>query len=149
MAVLERGQSQSGLIALASSIALVPFHNTPTVVHSLSSASCRSDINFLDTILPHVSDVQVSVGSIEAEPPGIAEPIAPDLSADCRLLPDKGVIRRHRVRGSRLDVNPKNGSEQLREVLTPALRITGSAAVAESQVEKPIWTEHDLPPVVI
>src|SRR4051812_725156 len=112
MTVLKSGQGQSGLIALASSVALVPFHNSPAVVDSFSAATeCRSDINFLDVVLPHVSNVEVSIGPIEAEAPGIPEPVAPHLGTDGRLLPYKGVIRRHRVGGSRLNVDPQDGAE--------------------------------------
>ncbi len=82
------GQSAGGA-GVAARIAGVTFVEGPTVV---LAAVARGGlvIDLLDLTLADVPDEEIAGGAIEAEAPGIAQPIGPDLGARARLV-DKGV----------------------------------------------------------
>src|SRR5260370_3830908 len=87
------GASQSaGGAGVAARIAGVTLVEGPTVV---LAAVARGGlvIDLLDLTLADVPDEEIAGGAIEAEAPGIAQPIGPDLRARARLV-DEGIVGR-------------------------------------------------------
>src|SRR6266542_600358 len=106
--VSERGKLQSGAIAVGAAQTRRALHDAPSVVDA--GAICGNDVDFLETILSDVGDVQVSVLCIERVTPRVTETDRPDLPATAAVR--IRIRRRHRVRIDAIDVDAKELSEK-------------------------------------
>ena len=101
----------------------------------------RNEIDLLPRSPADVAEPEVARAPVEGEPPGIPEPVGPDLAtrSGCR---HERVVARDPValtRGRVGDVDAQNAPEQRAEVLG----IVPRAAVPESDVEHAVGTELD------
>src|SRR5262245_10778912 len=136
-AVVDDRQRQTARVAAGARwVALRALHPVPAVVLA-ARARGRLKVDLLARTLPDVADVQVAGLAVEAEPPGIAQPVGPDLGAAAGHA-DEGVGRRHGVGAGwsdRLDVEPQDLTEQAVRVLAVVVRIAATAAVAGADVQ--------------
>jgi hypothetical protein len=146
--VVVNGWSESGIGAArtASPSAGKPLGHFPTVVFPASGR--RLDIDLLTVALSHVADVEVSARSVETEPPGVSEPVRPDIPP-CVSLADKRVVGRYLVRGLSVHVDPQELAEQGPQVLAVVVRVVRVPAAAKPDVEVPVRSEGEHPPVVV
>ena len=87
--------------------------------------------------------------AVEAESPGIPQPVAPDLGRVRRCGPTKGLSAGMAYGAAVADVQSENGAEQIRQVLAPALRIAARSAVAQTEVEVAVGAEEQLAAVMV
>src|SRR5205823_12638976 len=97
---------------------------------------------------PHVADVEVAGRAVEAESPGVAEAVAPDLRPRAGLAHER-IVRRHRELAGAAQVHPEDLAEQHALALAVAVGITARAAVAQAEVELAVGPEHHHAAVVI
>src|SRR6185503_8032561 len=83
MAVLVDRKGEAGLITCPTPKAAGSFHDVPSIILTLSTPlRGRGDIDLLQAALPYVRDIQIAVGPIEAEPPGVAQTVTPHLGSN-------------------------------------------------------------------
>src|SRR5262249_11990100 len=90
-------------------------------------------------------DPQFARQRIEAESPGLAKAIGPDLRPDTRAVAE-WIVRRDRIRLAdirMIDVDAEHFAQWRSQVLGVALRITLRAGVAHPDVKKTVGPEGD------
>jgi hypothetical protein len=132
-----------------------PLAAVPAVV-----AAALHAVDLFEGTLPDISDPQISGPRVETPAPRIAESPSVYLRAVLR----SGVIgrtrriaakwiagrpSRNRVRCAAVHVEPQEVAQQVRGVLSMAVRVAAGPAVAEADVQKTIRTESDVAAVVI
>src|SRR5262245_31154824 len=125
------------------------FIHVPTIVGAL-----LANVNFLPITLTNIGDVEGSQHIIEARPPWIAQTVSKDLVGP--VLADKRIVGRYAIiacgiagKCIRVDIEPKNLTEQTVNVLSAAERIATTAAVAERDIEIAVGPETDPTPFMI
>src|SRR5690606_8260476 len=79
MAVLDDRRHQTGRVAaLGRAEAVVALHDRPTVILA-AGAGGRLEVDLFPVILPDVGNVEVAGLLVEAEAPGVAQAVGPDL----------------------------------------------------------------------
>ncbi len=126
-------------------------------------AVALDEVDFLEPVLAHVADPQVARLAVEAPAPGIAEAER----VDFRAVLDAGAVHvAERVCGewiairtagdavgcaarARVHVDAQHLAEQRARVLPVAVRVAGTAAVAEPEVEEPVRPEGQVAAIVV
>src|SRR4051794_36707404 len=151
MVVLELRCGESRRVASAASgIAVRCFHYIPPVVDSASrAAGRRGDIDFFKLFLSHVGDIEIARLAVKTEAPGIAQTEAPDFptlaAVTCKWIGRRNTIGRCTLR----HVDAQQLAQQLIAVLRPIGRVTSSATIAKTDIEKAIGSESNHAAVVI
>src|SRR5262249_10836118 len=105
-----------------------PFVRRPAVVDE-TPGPVRPVVDLLPAALADVADVEVAVGAVKRKAPGIPEAVCVGLPAPA--------------------VQPQELAEPAREVLGVIGRIAPGAAVSGPRIQPPVWTELELPAVVV
>src|SRR5262249_22539904 len=132
MRVFGDGQCEA-LLAAAGLKAVEAFHLVPAVVFA-TVARCGLQVDLFVAVLSNVADPQIVGSAIEAEAPGIAEPIGPDLALRTGSIHEGIGGRDDRVAGVAFHIDAEKFSEQGLEALAVAERVATGAAVAHGNV---------------
>ena len=126
-----------------------PFEDVPAVV-----APFLSEIDFLETVLADIRDIEIAESAIEAVAERVAQAEGPDLVGSGR--PDERIVGRHRIVAVRVggkvvavNVEAEDIAEQVVDVLPGFGRVAATAAVADRGVEVAVGTEFDPAALVI
>ena len=133
MTVIQHGTGQAGPVAGGAGvgIAVSSLHPVPAEVEGSASAGCSgADIDFLEGILSHVANVQIAIGTVEAEPPWIAETIAPDLAASRRTGGcDEGIVRWNPIGRAAIQVDSKDLAKESSQTLAVSHGIAAASPI--------------------
>jgi hypothetical protein len=142
-----RGQDRTRSTLPLGMNRLPAFHDAPAII--------PTTLNTMDQLpeLPaHIARPQVTVGSVEAHFPGVAQTKRPDLGPRS-LDMDEGIVGGNGV-GSRrvgmVNIDPQNRGEEIAQVLAGALRVWrgGAGAVSRGDIEIPIGSKGQAAAVV-
>src|SRR5439155_21249513 len=149
MVILEDRQRQRAVVTAArrAGEASGPLHEAPAVVLA-TRAGGRLEVHFLPLVLADVGDEEIPELPVEAEPPGVAETIRPDLGPRAWRTPE-GVGCRDRVGSGAVHVDAEDLAVELAEVLGAVAGIARAATVAHADIEEAVRPERELPAVVI
>ena len=135
VAVLDDRRQDGGRPRLpAGPIRVAPLRDVPAVV-----AAAPDEVDHLAEVLADVAGPEVAGGAVEAEPPGLPQPVGPDLGP-CPGEADERVVVRDRVGLAPfgvVDVDPEDRAREVAEVLP----VVGPAAVAGRDVEAAVLAE--------
>ena len=98
--------------------------------------------------LADVGDEEIAGLPVEAEAPGVAKAVGPDLRQRALGVPER-IRRRNRVRRAAVHVEPQDLSEEHAEVLRAIAGIAAATAVPEADVQVAIGTERELSALVV
>jgi hypothetical protein len=117
----------------------------------LAALSRGGQVDLLARVLPDVADPEVAGLAVEGEPPGVAQPVRPDLVAAARGAGERVVLRDRVGRATRAParVDADELAEQRVEILAVVARVVAPAAVAEAGVQQPAGVELELAAVVV
>ena len=87
-------------------------HAPAEVGPAAGTGAGRYHVHLLPGVLADIGDVEVAGGGVEAESPGVAEPVAPDLGPGVGL-PHERVIGRDCVAGAIRNVHSQNVPEEV------------------------------------
>src|SRR3984893_802613 len=115
-----------------------------------SAAATGLAVDLLPGILAHVSYPEVAGRGGEGEPPGIAQPVGPDLGLGVAAT-GEGIAGRNAVRlaAGRPGGDPKDLAQQRAQRLAVIVGIALAASVAQPAIEIAIVPEAKLPAVVV
>src|SRR5262249_37759666 len=104
--VVEQRQGEAALVAAGGgAVAGGAFHAVPAEVETFAKLGrAGGDVDLFVCVLSHVGDIEVAGLAIEAEAPGIAEPIGPDLLAHT-ALPHERIVAGDGDLPARVDVD--------------------------------------------
>ena len=128
--------------ATPSDVTAASLPRGPPVVAPFDNA-----IDLLGVGLPDVTGPQLTGHAVEAEAPGVAQAVRPDLRA--ALPADEGVVGRDGVWLSGVDVDSQDLPQEGVEALGVVVRIRAQLPVAKADVEVPIGSEQDVAAVVV
>src|SRR5438105_2336214 len=115
-----------------------PFAVVPSIVAPRLNA-----IHLLDQALSHVAEPQFSGDAVEAEAPGVAQPVGIDLRSSAGAVRER-ICRGYPVRRSRrVHVDAEHLAEQDVRALTIVQWVAGAAAVTHAEVEQAVRPEDD------
>ena len=86
-------------------------------------ARSRLKVHFLIGVLPDIGNPQIMRDPIEAEAPGIAQPISPNLCSRARAIHEGVIGRNEHVAGVTLHINAQNLAEQYSQILAVVHRV--------------------------
>src|SRR2546427_9841729 len=149
MVILENRQRQRAVVTAArrAGEASGPLHEAPAVVLA-TRAGGRLEVHLLTGALADVGDEEIPPQPVEAEPPGVAETVRPDLGPRARRAPE-GVRCRDRIGSGAVHVDAEDLAEELAEILGAVAGIARAAAVAQADIEEAVRPERELPAVVV
>src|SRR5262245_14998499 len=149
MRIVEYWQSKVAEIAIGSGIeAEKPFHQSPSIVERSPCVRGERDIYFFPCPFPDITDIQIIGYSIEGEPPGVAEPQAPDFGG----WGERVVERETRDTGSaERGIDTQEFSEPVVVVhsLPIVVRVAATPSITDAGIETAIRTKRQHPPVVV
>src|SRR5687767_11010949 len=116
-------------------------HHVPAEVDSAPPG--RDDVDLFPAVLPHVGDIEEVLLGVEAEAPGVAQPVGPNLTAGAALA-GEGVVGGDRVGVAPVDVETQQVAEQRAAILTVAVRVPAASAVTHADVEHAVLAEEDV-----
>ena len=119
------------LVAVVGQRAL---HPGPAVVLAAPEPAGAQSISS-QQVWPDVADPQVAGLRVEGEPPGVAQPVRPDLGPRAPRSSTNGLSGGIAYGVAAARVDPQQLAEQRVEVLPVAVRVAAAAAVAETEVE--------------
>src|SRR3990172_8457664 len=135
--------------------AVTALHDVPAVVLPAERVAGLA-VDLLPGALADVTDVEIAIGSVEAEAPGVPQPVGPDLGEPlARGDPPvrERVVRRDGVRFAfrriGIHVQAEDLAQQRLPILTVAVRIAAGSAIAKAKVEVAVRTEGQLSAVVV
>lgn len=148
------GQSTGRIAGIVLTvIILVAFAIVPAEVQPARRAG-GNIVDLLLRILPHVADVEITRGGIEADAPGIADAERPNLVG--ATGGNEGIVGRNRIilaviarKIIAVDINAQDLAEQRILVLSILTRIAAAAAVANAEIEITIGPERDRAAIVV
>src|SRR5438093_5868592 len=122
-------------------------------VWTLKTAPCvvptiLDDINLLPRGLTDVGEEEPPIAAIKREPPGIAQPVGPDLPTRAGG-PQERIIGWDGIWESPVHVDTQHFAKERAQILPVVLRIPSPAFVAQSNVQVPVGAEQVLATVVI
>src|SRR3989449_6785696 len=108
MVILENRQRQRAVVTAArrAGEASGPLHEAPAVVLA-TRAGGRLEVHLLTGALADVGDEEIPPQPVEAEPPGVAETVRPDLGPRARRAPE-GVRCRDRIGSGAVHVDAED-----------------------------------------
>src|SRR3989442_5449610 len=141
MVILENRQRQRAVVTAArrAGEATGPLTGAPAVVLA-TRAGGRLEVDSLTVVLADVGDEEIPRQPVEAEPPGVAETVRPDLGPRARRAPE-GVRCRDRIGSGAVHVDAEDLAEELAEILGAVAGIARAAAVAHADIEEAVRAE--------
>src|SRR3990172_657928 len=156
---------QACWVAGGGDVTLASLHDVPTVILA-SRARGALVIDFLHLKLAYIGDIQISVGTVEGEAPGVAQAQRPDLFSISDhpyegvvhrdAVPGRGAARRTlKYKGQKsfhprwrglgefdLDIDAQQFSQKRGRILRISTRIAASASIAGAYIQVAIRTER-------
>ena len=128
--------------AASGNIGESTFKTTPAIIGKFCK-NMRLKINFLHTVLPHISNPEITGHPVEAASPWVAQAARPDFLLYIRHT-HQGVVRRNGVRRSLERINPEYFG--VKRIIV--LGIVSSATVPLGDVQIAIFSEHHVAAIV-
>ena len=150
--VLVDRQDRAGRVAPLELVAAL--HAVPAEVRAAARVEASDggeSVDLLPLALADVGDPQVTGQRVEREPPRVADAVEPHLGGAV-LAVGEGVAGGDRVGVvvvASLRVDAQDLAEQLVRVLSVAVGVSGTAAVAEADVQVAVGPEDQVPAVVV
>ena len=124
---------------------VAPLGEAPAVVGPL-----LDQVDLLPEVLAVLADPELARLAVEAQPPGIAQAVGPELGPGAGAV-DERVVLRHAVVPARvgvIDVDPQHGRQQVVEGLAGQVGVGVAGAVARGDVEIAVVAEGEVAAVV-
>ena len=124
---------------------VAPLGEAPAVV-----APLLDQVDLLPEVLAVLADPELARLAVEAQPPGIAQAVGPDLGPGAGAI-DERVVLGHAVVPARvgmIDVDPQHGRQQVVEGLAGQVGVGAAGAVSRGDVEKAVVAEGEVAAVV-
>ena len=106
--------------------------------------SSRPMVQLLPALLAHITDPQVTVQGVDADPVRVAQPIGPDLGPAAGGVVRERIVRRYGVGAVGLRTDADDGPEQGAGLLTLIARITRTTAITQRAIQHAIRPELEV-----
>ena len=124
---------------------MAAFGQAPAVI-----APLLDQVNLLPEILTVLADPELARLAVEAEPPGIAQAVGPELGTGAGAI-DEGIVAGHAVVPARvgvIDVDPQHGRQQVVQGLPRHVGVRAAGTVSRRDVKEAVVAEGKVAAVV-